>query len=150
MSGNLSKRVSELERLLSLFESIETHLRYRQTPTAELIAAMAASEQYRVFTFLPLCAKRLSAGADFPTAWRDSLSASAWDMHLQGGDLDILRSLSDVLGATDTQGQLSALDLASELLRQNLKEAVHKKHTLGKLYRSLGVLVGIGAAIMIG
>jgi stage III sporulation protein AB len=149
MSSKLSKRASELELLLVLIEKIQTYLRYKRSPTNQLIEELSEYDMFSPFKFLKDCKKMLESSLDFPTAWKNGVLQNQYNMNLVPGDISIVCSLSDILGATDVDGQLSALDLTSSLLKQSLKEAQDKKASHGKLYRSLGVLAGVGVAIII-
>ena len=125
---------------------MRTFLKYGQVPTTELIGQLADSENFRLLPFLSRCKDRLRQGYLFPEAWRQSLSE--WkDSTLTAGDMEILESVADVLGGSDSESQSNTLELTISLLEQNLQEALEMKNTNGKLYRSLGVLVGIGAVI---
>ena len=125
---------------------MRTFLRYGQVPTTELIGQLADSENFRLFPFLSSCKDKLGQGYLFPEAWRRSLSE--WkDSALTARDMEILESVAEVLGGSDSESQSNTLELTVSLLEQNLQEALEAKNTNGKLYRSLGVLIGIGAAV---
>ena len=146
LSSNLSRRVSDLEQAIRLLEQMQTYLRYGQMPTAEMVSRLSGSEGFAGFTFLSVCLERMKAGDLFPDAWRAALR-SFHGSKLSDRDKGVLETIADILGGSDYESQLHALELNITLLGQNLKEALAEKNTGGKLYRSLGVLLGIGAAI---
>lgn len=135
-----------MEDAILLIEKIETYLRYGQVPTQELISRLCESEGIRSLTFLKNCYKKMERGDAFPTAWRTSLEE--WNnTKLKQEDKKALYDVADILGSSDYESQINALDLTEVLLKQGLEDAVKEKETGGKLYRSLGILFGIGAAI---
>ena len=148
MSSNLSKRVNELETGILLLEKMQTYLRYGKIPTSELVRALASNENFTALTFLKECSQKIEQGDAFPDAWKSAVGL--WrDTRLNEKDKEILSGVSDILGSSDYESQVNSLGLTAALLEQNLKEALDAKNTTGKLYRSLGVLIGIGIAIFI-
>ena len=61
----------------------------------------------------------------------------------------LLRELGASLGKSDAQGQLALIELYRERLAQCEKQASQELLQKGRLYRSLGVLCGLGAAVMV-
>ena len=148
MSSNLSKRVNEIEISILLLEKIQTYLRYSKIPTSELIHSLAYNENFIALTFLKECSRKIEQGNAFPEAWKSGICL--WrDTGMNKRDKEILSGVSDILGSSDYESQINSLELTASLLEQNLKEALDEKNTTGKLYRSLGVLIGIGMAIFI-
>ena len=68
---------------------------------------------------------------------------------MSGDDLEQLVSISRILGASDAEGQLSALEVVEQNLKRNLEQAQQLCTTRGKLYRSMGALSGAALAILI-
>ena len=149
LSNSLSKRVKEIELLLALIEKIETHIRFHQTPTPQMIVQIHKSGQFDELPFVSMCAEKMKIIKVFPIAWRTSVEETASDTHLKSEDIALVYTLSDTLGASDVDGQLSALTLLRQLLQQNLSEALEKKKSHSKMYRTLGVLAGFAVVIMI-
>lgn len=146
LSYNFSKRVTAIETAILLVEKMQTYLRYGQVPTGELVARLAEQEAFRSFSFLKECHIKLEQGVSFPVAWGESVAA--WKgSALSEEDKRALSGIADILGGSDYVSQLSALELTEAMLKQNLTEALEEKNTRGKLCRSLGLLLGIGAAI---
>lgn len=146
LSCNFSRRVTGIENAVLLLEKIQTYLRYGQVPTGELVARLSEQEAFRSFSFLGECRAKMEQGVSFPTAWRESIETFSGSA-LTAADKQVLGGVADILGGSDYVSQISALELTEALLKQNLAEALEEKNTRGKLYRSLGLLLGIGAAI---
>ena len=127
MSASLSKRVSELEASLVLLEKMQTYLRYEQTPTDELIEKLATLELFGSLRFLTECRRDMGKGTPFPQAWRAGVNRAKGAMHLSDKDLEAVRGISQIIGMSDAQGQISALDVTQDMLRDSLQEARQKK-----------------------
>ena len=146
MSSDFTKRVNELEVGILLLEKMQTYLRYGKVPTSELIALLAGNDRFSALSFLKECDRQMNQGTPFPQAWRSGLGS--WkNTAMKPKNKEILAGVSDVLGSSDCESQMNTLGLTASLLKQSLREAVEEKNTIGKLYRSLGVWLGIGAAI---
>lgn len=132
--------------MILLMEQMQTYLRYGQMPTTEMLERFSAGESFAELTFLRDCLSEMRCGCLFPEAWKNSVRRFQTG-RLSNRDREILENIADILGGSDFESQIEALELNISLLRQNLQEAITEKNTVGKLYRSLGVLLGIGAAI---
>lgn len=148
LSSGLSGRVSELENAILFLEKTQTFLKYGQVPTEELLSRLSEQEKFQGLGFIKAALRLMQKGMPFPVAWKQALLEQRGGK-LKPADRDILTGVGDILGGSDAESQISGLELTAELLRQNYKEALEEKNTGGKLYRSLGFLIGIGAAIFI-
>lgn len=68
---------------------------------------------------------------------------------LNDSDISHLLSLANIIGSSDTHGQLSAISMVEELLKRQRAEAQEAKEKKGRLYRSLGALAGAGMVIIL-
>ncbi len=137
--------MNELENAILLLEQMETCLRYGQIPTFEMLERLSDSGSFGGCTYLNQCFGRVKSGWQFPQAWRKSVQEERSGLGKR--DKAILSNVADILGGSDFESQIEALSLNRSLLKQNLSEAIGERNTRGKLYRSLGILLGIGIAI---
>ena len=141
--------MSSLERILSLLGQIKSQIRYSATPLPALFSWLASQRENAPLVFLKECADRCAQGQFFPQALRESVVAAKYALCLTDDDQQLLLRFGDTLGTTDIEGQLAAIDLYQNLMEGRLHEAGDRKKTLGKLYQRLGLLSGIGLAIVI-
>ena len=80
-------------------------------------------------------------------AWNEAIEAS--NVMLEQEDKDILKNLGKLLGKTDIEGQLSEIELTSSFLDSQIKKAEQERERNGKLYKTLGVITGIGIVIVL-
>lgn len=85
--------------------------------------------------------------ASFPEAWQNAVKEA--EMKLGAEDAALLLSMSDILGASDSQGQLNMLDMIEQSFKRSLIEAEKDATVKGKMYRSLGILCGLGLGVVI-
>lgn len=146
-SINFSKRVYELELIIILIEKIKTYLRYNQLHTSEMIHELSECSNFDRLDFINDCSKKLKKDSNFPLIWEESISNSK--LSILSKDRRILIGLKDIIGARDIDGQLSGIDLALGIIQENLNDAKQVKSVKGRMYRNLGILLGLGLSILI-
>lgn len=98
-------------------------------------------------TYLTDCRDRMRRGEDFPSSWRGAVENCANVFGKE--ETRLLSALGDVLGATDLDSQLTALSYTKEQLEHRLGLARQDKQKHGKLYSTLGVLIGLAIVIIL-
>ena len=61
----------------------------------------------------------------------------------------LLKNLGKILGETDVEGQINQIELTETLLKNQIKEALEEKVKNSKMYRTLGVTVGLAISIIL-
>ena len=148
-SDHLKKRVKELERCLVFIDKLKTSLHYQNLPTRELIHSLSGQAACKELLFLRYCSEALDQNNHFPSVWRKSVERCRGKMNLLPEDLELMASLADIVGASDTEGQLSALEMIETLLQKQRNEAISAQQKKGKLYRSLGALAGASMVVLL-
>jgi len=87
-----------------------------------------------------------SGSADFRRDW---VVAAEHLTELEEAERSIIKSIGLSLGTSDIEGQLSMLEVNSQLLSDYGDEAHEQYMKKGKLYRTFGVLAGMFMAILI-
>ena len=148
-SAEFGGRVKQLEAILSMIQDMATQIRYRALPLSDLIGHMAEQKELECLPFLKQCAKRCEEGIPFPKAWEQSVEQQGKRPYLKEKDLSILYAFGNGLGTTDVEGQLANCRLHSKLVEESLQHARAERDGMGRLYSTLGILAGIGAAIVL-
>ena len=147
LASNVSARLRRLESCVSLLSEISGRLLHLQPTVHSLITSLAGQERFEQLVFLRQCAQAMGAGQTFSFGWASALDACA---HQLGGEgAATLATLGDVLGRSDLDSQLAALALARQQLERQVQAARENAVTQSKLYRSMGVLGGAAAAIIL-
>jgi len=122
-------------------------LQYLQPTVQSLITSLAAQQRFGELPFLRECSKLMLSGQDFSSSWRGALKKQI--VTLGKEEAAMLGSLGDVLGQSDLDSQLAAISLARVQLEQRIDGAREKAAAQGSLYRSIGALGGVAAAIIL-
>lgn len=64
-------------------------------------------------------------------------------------DKEIIKMLGKLLGKTDIAGQVSEINLSMKLVEKQLQEAEKEKNKNVKLYKNLGIILGMGICIIL-
>lgn len=80
---------------------------------------------------------------------KNSIVTSAGEMNLKKDELLPLLNMAEKLGTTDVLGQLQMLENCKNQLLELKLTQVKRCDTLGKMYISLGLLFGIGTAVIL-
>lgn len=80
-------------------------------------------------------------------AWEEALNVTF--TALKQEDIEIIKGLGRMLGKTDINGQISEIELVNEFLETQIKEAEYEKNKNYKMYKTLGIVVGIAIVIIL-
>ena len=64
-------------------------------------------------------------------------------------DKEIIKMLGKMLGKTDVKGQVNEIDLCISLVERQLKKAEKEKEKNVKLYKTMGIILGLGICIIL-
>ena len=140
-SLELARRERQLEQFLRFVQSAETEVLNSAAPVAEVVELHGGS-----LPFLRRCAALCAAGEEFPRAWERAVRETA----LAGrDDTALFLRFGEGFGATDAEGQAAHCRLTLQLTEQRLREAREARRQKGRLFRVLGLLGGLAAALLL-
>lgn len=131
--------------MIDFIQRLKTEIRFQARELKEIFEVLAREDRFSKLTFIPLCLKEME-NAPFPIAWEKAVKET--QMRLNKEDTALLLSMSDTLGASDVQGQLNVLDMMEQNFKRSLLEAEKNVVIKGKMYRSLGILCGLGLGVL--
>ncbi|MCM1299633.1 MAG: stage III sporulation protein AB [Firmicutes bacterium] len=144
-----SKRLKEREAVLSavilLIRELTVQIRYTNSEIGKMLRSAAQNEEFKKLLFVTGC-EEISEKGDFHKSWR---SGAAMQPYLNTKDRELLLSLGEKLGSTDLDGQLSFLEMTEEIFKERQKQAFSDYLNKGRVYRSVGVLCGLAAGIIV-
>jgi stage III sporulation protein AB len=118
-------------------------LRYLSPSVLNLTRILAAS--YTELAFLVVCRDKLAQGRPFAESFETAVKES----DLSQKQREVLLPLATELGSNNLESQLAALSYAIGRLNELSAREQEYCRTHGKLYRTLGVLCGLAAAILV-
>lgn len=112
-------------------------IRYRALPVSELFNELSRYE------FIRRVSEWGNAGRENWVSVTNELT------ELEDTERGIVKSVGMSLGTSDINGQLSMLEVNSQLLAKQVEIAHEQYIKKGKLYRSAGILAGLFVAILV-
>lgn len=133
-SNKLHKRKQVLNMFVRELNKACTNIRYSQSNLATIF-----SKKFDGYIF--------DDDKKFCVQWADMLKQYEKDLKYE--DIKTLKSFSTNLGTTDTDGAVECIKLYLELLDSNIKEAENNIVLKSKLYRTLGLSLGLVVSILL-
>ena len=142
-SAKLRQTVEQIRILRRLLSAICTELQHTLPFVPDLLCFLAGQAAFRELVFL----QEAAANAEnYPECWDKALQH---DSCLTEPVRDILKTVGQTLGSTTLEGQLSALTLCQEQLREIELDAEQKARQRGNLYCKFGLLAGCFISILL-
>ena len=82
-------------------------------------------------------------------SWEMALETEKSKTNFSAEDINILKTLGEMLGETDLEGQVSQIELTQNLLESQIKEAQEEKLKNSKVCKTLGITVGLAIGIIL-
>ncbi len=138
----LKRRAALIEELCELLSGFAIEIRCC-APTLDELCERAGG------TFADLLKGCRADAPDIITAWENACKKLSELPCCRKDEAELMRTLGRSLGRSDAAGELSLLAMYKEKLETLGREAREEFAGKGKLFRSVGTLCGIGAAILI-
>lgn len=132
--------------MLSFITTISTQIRYSGDALFQIL------ERENSVVLSPLvseCMRQICKGNSFQKSWNMGVQNLPGSYGLKEEETALLTEFGKGLGVTDIDGQLAHCELYRERFSVRLKELKEEKETKVKLYRSLGVFLGMALALFI-
>lgn len=145
--ANKSKwREKDLEEIKYALELFKTKIQYTYEPIPEVFQEIAKECRPHIGNIFVVTCQYLSDQIA-SEAWKHAIIETSSKTNLLREDQEILFQLSKMLGNMDLEGQLSIIELTITLLEQQIEKVKRDGEKNEKLYKTLGV--GIGLTMMI-
>lgn len=144
-SEKLKKRMLLCTEADKVFRLCETMIRSSGTDIYRIITVLKR-ENYTALRFIYRLSEEYSADSDFHSEWRELLLAETYIPQEERG---ILLDFGEVLGTSDIAGQLSSIASQRSLMQECYERSAMEYHGKARFYRSVGVLAGVMAGIMV-
>lgn len=143
------RRSRELEAFISSITLLQAEIAYRATPLPEALESVGSRVAGNVGTVFGAAADYLRSGEGISAgeAWQAALERWKGGMSLREEDWSILYALGHGLGNSGYREQVQQLELACAQLNHQYELAEQERVRNVRLWRNLGLLVGLGLVI---
>lgn len=143
------KKTELISDILLVISVIHTRLRYDCLPVPDLLRVLASTDKLKNLRFIRECLEMLQSGEPFPTAWKNAVESDSELCMMLDNCKSNLIQLGEDMGTTDVEGQLACCEYYRQIFEKELADREENSKKYSKLFPSLGVMLGIAAAIMI-
>lgn len=150
-SGRLSTRHRELNNLRRHMQMLETEITYGATPLPAAMVNIAGRTEGLASSFFQLVASCLSDRSfySFKDAWAYAADSVYSGTPLDWADIELIKGLGSILGGSDREDQKKHFELFYMQLRHQEEKALEEMRRSGRMYRSLGFLLGIAVVVVL-
>lgn len=146
ISKKYEERVKELKEFKNALNMFKTKIKFTYEPIPEIfkqISNSIDSKTGRIFELASYNMKLLTAG----DAWNMAIDTDLLSINEE--DKSILKNLSKLLGQTDMEGQVNQINLTTAFLDEQIEKAEKERAKNEKMYRTLGMIVGLAIVIIL-
>lgn len=139
-------RLEELEEIKSTLNILKNKIKFTYEPIPEIFKEISENTNKNIGNIF-LSAKEKMKYNNANIAWESALKES--NTNLKEEDKQILKNLSKMLGQTDSEGQISQIEITQNFLETQIKDAQQEKQKNEKLYSRLGTTIGLAIVIIL-
>lgn len=143
-SSRLREQARTANLLRSMMIRVAVLVRYNSLNVYEIISTLRGDNSFSELGFLQYIPIEYISGEDFSAEWSKAVEG---DSSLGDEEKSVLKSFGSTFGTTDANGQLTLIETTAEELKRicDVRESDYSRK--GKLYRSVGMLVGVMTGI---
>ena len=139
-------RVKELEEIKNALNILKTKIKFTYEPLREIFNEISEISNYNVSKLFKKAnenMKNKTAGESWNEAVQD------YSGNINKEDKEVLKMLSKLLGTTDLEGQVSQIEVTESFLEEQIRQAQEERNKSEKLYKKLGITIGMVVVIIL-
>ena len=141
---NIKTRVFALNEIMELINTMKIKISYEFCDIPNLLHSLSGK-----YLIARQCHMHLIDCETLQVAWNKSIDEYASVMHLKAEDVRILRDLCMSLGQTDIDGQISNLNMYSNIIEENYKKANLELNSKSRVIFSTSMFAGLLISIIL-
>ena len=139
-------RLQELEEMKNTLNILKNKIKFTYEPIPDVFLEISKKIKGNVGKLFFDASKQMQL--DFAgEVWEKCISNS--NLGLLEDDKEALKSLGKLLGSTDIEGQISQIRLVNTFLDGQIEDATESRNKNEKMYKKLGVIVGLAVVIVL-
>ena len=146
LSNRYKNRTKELYEIKKALNYFRTKIEYTYEPLKDIFLDISKNLNYNIGNIFKVAAIKMEE-ASVQDAWQNSIEIS--ENSFNKNDIQIIKSFGETLGQTDIQGQLNKTNLTLELIEKQIEDARYEQAKNEKLYKTLGIITGMGLVIIL-
>lgn len=148
--GSYGRRVDQLRQFISAMQMMQAEIGFAATPLLEMLPRLKELTVAPVSLVFEHTQRRLSNGSGYTAAeaWEEALNAVIPRLDLSRSDYEILLRFGRGMASGGKEEQLKGLQLAQQQLGCQEREAAEERLKYERLYKTMGLLVGLALVVV--
>ncbi len=139
-------RLKELEEMQNALNVLKSKIKFTYEPIPDIFEEIAKNSSKNIGKIFET-AKQKMRKTTANVAWEEAVEETITNMNKE--DKYTLKTLSKLLGQTDSDGQISQIEITEKFLEKQIKEAIIEKQKNEKMYTKLGTIMGLAIVIVL-
>ena len=139
-------RVKELKEFKNVLNIMKTKMKFTYEPLEEIFKEISSNNSTKIEKIFGKMSNQILYG-QVKNVWEDCIQEA--DISINQEDKDVLKKLGKLLGQTDVEGQVSEIDVTQSFLDVQIEKAEEEKKKNKKMYKTLGIVVGLVFVIIL-
>lgn len=139
-------RVKELREFQNILNIMKTKIKFTYEPLVEIFKQISQENT----TSIEKIFRKMSHQITYKQAnevWINCIQEA--DLSLKQEDKDVIKKLGKLLGQTDVEGQVSEIEVTQSFLGTQIVKAEEDRKKNQKMYKTLGVVMGLVFVIIL-
>ena len=147
-ANNLKNRVEDIREFEQVLKELQNEISFYSNVLSEAFLKISENASSRLHGILKDMSENLKTKSS-SSAWRKAIRDNYKNTYLESEDINIILSLSNLLGTSDVKGQVCNIkNIVMKLENQEKKaETLRKKNE--PLFKNLSILVGVTIIILL-
>ena len=117
-------RLNELEEMKNALNIFESKIKFTYEPIPEIFGEISKNSTSNISNIFEKAKEKMKE-KNASQAWEETIDES--DCNFSKEDKQVLKTLSKLLGQTDSEGQISQIEITQNFLNTQIKEAEEEK-----------------------
>ena len=149
LSNSYINRVKELKSISKLINVLQNKIKFTRKPLKDIFNELSRLEQNEKINRIFLNVSQNLENSTMSESWKNIVEEEKENLCLKEDDINLLKTLGNTLGKSDVDGQMSEINLFTELIKVQIQKAEREKEKNSKMYKSLGTIIGIVIVIVL-
>lgn len=146
ISKKYSNRVLDLKEMKNALNMFSTKVKLTYEPIPEIFKEISNKMKINISDIFRKTVKNME-NKNAGDAWVQALDECNTNMNKE--DIKVLKGLSNLLGKVDIEGQVSEIELVDTFLNTQIEKAEYEKKKNEKMYKTLGITIGLAISIIL-
>lgn len=146
ISKKYLNRVTDLKEMKNALNIFATKIKFTYETIPQIFKEISEKVKPNIANIF-LSASNKMENINAGNAWLQALEESNTNMVKE--DIETLKNLSNLLGKVDIEGQVNEIELVETFLDTQIEIAEEDKNKYVKMYKTLGITIGLAVVIIL-